>query len=193
MAMNIVRRQPPQTQLANPVAGQWDPLRMFREFMRWDPFREMMPLQIETPLVFVPDVDVREASDAYIFKVDLPGVREQDLDVSLVGNRLIISGRREEEQRQEGDTYFAIERACGSFSRSFTLPEGTDPAAVKAELKEGVLTLAIPKSPEAQPKKIPVSAQGARLTAGEKGTSGEAGASGETGRSGHAGTRRASP
>ena len=75
MATNIVRRQPQHSQLANPTAGQWDPLRMFREFMRWDPFREMMPLQTESPLVFVPDVDVRETPEAYIFKVDLPGVR----------------------------------------------------------------------------------------------------------------------
>jgi HSP20 family protein len=131
---------------------------MLRELMRWDPFREMAPVfpQGSRDLMFMPDVDIKETPEAYVFKADLPGIAEKDLEISLTGNRLALSGRREEERREEKDTYFACERSCGSFSRAFTLPAGTAPEGAKAELKEGVLTITIPKKPEVQPKKIPV-------------------------------------
>jgi HSP20 family protein len=105
---------------------------------------------------FVPSFEVKETSDAYIFKGDLPGVREQDVDVSLTGNRLTVSGKREaeKEEKDEKARYFSYERSYGTFSRSFTLPEGVDDAAVTATLKDGELTLVLPKKPEVQPRKI---------------------------------------
>jgi HSP20 family protein len=89
-------------------------------------------------------IDVKETKDAYLFTADLPGVKESDLELSLTGNRLTISGTREEEH----------ERSYGSFSRTFTLPDGVDPEHVGAELKDGVLRVNIPKKPEMKPKKI---------------------------------------
>jgi len=86
----------------------------------------------------------------------VPGISEADLDIRLAQNRLTISGKRELEKSDKGETYYTYERAYGSFTRSFTLPDGTDPNRVKAELKNGVLTLEIPKRPELQPKKISV-------------------------------------
>jgi HSP20 family protein len=103
---------------------------------------------------FAPSFDVRETKDAYVFTADLPGVKEGDLELSLTGNRLTLSGRREEEKREEEDRWFAYERSYGSFSRSFTLPEGVDPDHVQAELKDGVLRVSVPKKAEVKPRKI---------------------------------------
>lgn len=84
--------------------------------------------------MFAPKFDVRESADSYVFTADLPGIKEDDLDISVTGNRLTVSGRREEEKNQEDDRYYAIERSYGSFSRSFTLPEGYDLDNIDAEL-----------------------------------------------------------
>jgi HSP20 family protein len=75
----------------------------------------------------------------------------------MTGNRLTISGKREAEVEERTDTYYACERSYGSFTRAFTLPEGTDGGdRIRADLKEGVLTLLLPKKPELQPKRIEV-------------------------------------
>ena len=79
-----------------------------------------------------------------------------DLEIALTGNRLTISGKREQEKHEQGDTYYASERSYGSFSRAFTLPDGTDGENVKAELKNGVLEVVVPKKPEVQPRKITI-------------------------------------
>ena len=99
-----------------------------------------------------------------MFRADLPGVKESDLEISLTGNRLTISGRREQERHEQGDTFYASERSYGSFTRAFTLPEGVDGDNVNADLKSGVLTLSVPKKPEVQPRKVSINASG-----GEKG------------------------
>lgn len=146
---NITRRQEQQG-----MEREWDPARQLREWLGWDPFGEMMPMRGEHG--FVPRFDVQETNDAFVFKADLPGVNEDNVDIALTGNRLTISGRRETE-RKEGDEnsrYYVYERSYGTFSRSFTLPEGIDPDNVKADLKNGELTLTIPKKPEVQPKRI---------------------------------------
>jgi HSP20 family protein len=75
-------------------------------------------------------------------------------DISLTGNRLTIAGSRTEEETEEGAAYYARERTYGSFSRAFTLPEGIDGNQVQADLKGGVLTVAVPKTPEVQPRRI---------------------------------------
>ncbi len=131
----------------------FDPFEMVRELMHWDPFRELGVVSSRN-LTFVPSFEVKETKDGYVFKADLPGIKEKDLDISLTGNRLTVSGHREEEKQEEGERYFTYERAYGSFSRSFTLPEGVDAEHVQAELKEGVLTLSVAKKPEVKAKKI---------------------------------------
>jgi HSP20 family protein len=104
----------------------------------------------------VPSFEIKETKEAYVFKADVPGIKESDLDVTLTGNRLTVSGKREAEKQEHTDTYYVYERSYGDFARSFTLPEGVDASSVNAELNQGVLTLSIKKTPEAQPKKIAV-------------------------------------
>jgi HSP20 family protein len=132
-----------------------DPFELMRDLMRWEPHGELGSLG-SRELAFVPSFEVKETKDAYVFKADLPGIREEDLDLSLTGNRLTVAGRREEEKREEDERYFAFERSYGSFSRSFTLPEGVDVEHANAELRDGVLTVSLPKRPEVKPKRIEV-------------------------------------
>ncbi len=139
---------------------EWDPFQRMQELMGWDPFEVMNQWLTgggrEGGLTYVPTFEVKETRDAYLFKADLPGVEEKDLEITLTGDRITVSGRRESEKREEGDRFYAYERSYGSFSRSFTLPEGVNPDAVNAELKNGVLTLRLAKRPEVQPKRITV-------------------------------------
>ena len=158
-----------------PERAHLDPLQVLRDLTGWDPFREMTtftPSASRRPAPFAPQFEVKETKDAFIFKADLPGVDEKNIDVSLTGTRLTVSGLREEEDRHEGESFFADERAFGSFTRAFTLPDGVDGDQVSADLKDGVLTLHIPKKPESQPKKISIKvAEKAKVSFGrEKGT-----------------------
>jgi HSP20 family protein len=151
--MAIIRRDNPAATLAR--SRGWDPFEAMEELLRWDPFRELSRgSPAGDAVAFMPRFEVKETKQAYVFKADLPGVKETDLDISLTGNRLTISGSRTEEQTEEGDTYYARERTYGSFSRAFTLPDGIDGSQVQAELKGGVLTVAVPKMPEVQPRRI---------------------------------------
>jgi HSP20 family protein len=83
-------------------------------------------------------------------------VKETDLDVTLTGQRLTIAGKRSSEHEEKTDTYYTYERSYGDFSRSFTLPDGIDAKSMTADLKEGVLTVGVRKTPEAESRKIPV-------------------------------------
>lgn len=132
-----------------------------RNMLGWDPFREMEPYFPSLPAGiqmqgFNPDIEVKETGDAFLFKADVPGVKESDINVTLTGNRLTISGERNEEKEEKTHAYYACERKYGSFNRSYTLPEGVDAGNIHADLKAGVLTVAVPKKPEVQPKKIAV-------------------------------------
>lgn len=146
--MAIVRREEP---LPATRRRLWDPFEIMRDLMQG----ELQPLtQWRGEGELTPAFDVKETKDAYVFKADLPGVKEEDLDVSLTGSRLTVSGKRQAEKREEDERFFAYEINYGSFSRSFTLPEGVDGEHVSAELKDGVLTLVMPKTPEVQPRRI---------------------------------------
>lgn len=142
--------------LARPV---WDPFQSMRELFRWDPFQfgALMPFRADAS--FAPTFEVKENKDSFIFKADLPGIAEKDLQVQLSDNRLSVSGKRESEKTEQNETYYTSERSYGSFTRSFTLPEGVDADKAQAELKNGVLSIAIPKRPEAQPRKINVASK----------------------------------
>jgi HSP20 family protein len=133
-----------------------EPFRLMREMLGWDPFREMSPLINTGAPVFSPAFEVKETKESFVFKADLPGVQEKDLEVTLTGNRLNVAGKRESEKEQKEDTYYTYERTYGSFNRTFTLPEQIDGAHIKAELKAGELTIVVPKTPAAVAKKIPV-------------------------------------
>ena len=151
---NLIRRSEPGTM---EPARLVDPFEIMNELMHWDPFRELGVVGGRT-VAFVPSFEVKETKDGYVFKADLPGIKEKDLDISLTGTRLTVSGKREEEQKTEEERYFTYERSYGSFSRSFTLPEGVDSENVQAELKDGVLTLNLAKKPEVKARKIEVKA-----------------------------------
>jgi HSP20 family protein len=148
---NLIRRHNPGTNLAPRLP---DPFEMMRDLMRWDPFAELGTGRGE--MGFAPSFEVKETKDGYQFRADLPGIREEDLDIALTGNRLTVSGKREEEKSDEDDRFYAYERGYGSFSRSFTLPEGVDVDHAEANLSQGVLTVSVPKKPEVKPRKIEV-------------------------------------
>jgi HSP20 family protein len=153
---NLIRRRHPTEESLSPELGRWDPSRIMRSLMGWDPF-QALERGFEGRRgaeMFLPDVEVKETHEAYQFKVDLPGVKEEDLEITFTGNRLMISGKREEEERREDDRFYTYERAYGTFQRSFTLPDGADAENAKADLSNGVLLLTVPKKPEVKPKKI---------------------------------------
>jgi HSP20 family protein len=154
---NIIRRSAEESPAT--TNREFDPRRWMRELISWDPFRDMAPSwsplarEIQT---FSPAFEVKENPDGYSFKADLPGIKEKDVEVKLAGKRLTVSGKREEEKHDKNDTYYTYERSYGSFSRSFTLPDGTDLDHVQAELKDGVLTIAVPKLAVVQPKNVTI-------------------------------------
>jgi HSP20 family protein len=94
-----------------------------------------------------------------VLKADLPGVKSEDIDVSVKGDLLTVSGKREQEKQTNEEHWHMVERSFGSFTRSFTLPEAVDTKALDAELKDGVLTLTLPKAPEAKPQRVQIKAK----------------------------------
>lgn len=137
-------------------SAERDPWRALRDWMRWDPFGEMVPSVLSEPSGFAPAFEVKETKEGFVFSADVPGIKESDLDVRLTQNRLTISGKRESEKQDKNDTYYTYERSFGSFTRTFTLPDGVNTDQVKADVKNGVLTVELPKRPELQPKKVAV-------------------------------------
>jgi len=127
------------------------PYSFARELLGWDPFFSGRPVS-----AFSPSFEVKETTEAFVIKGDLPGVEDKDLDVNLHNGVLTISGSRQAEDRREGESYALYERQYGSFTRSFALPDVADGDRVEAKLEHGVLTLSIPKRAEAKPRKIAV-------------------------------------
>src|SRR5437870_11135379 len=140
---------------------------------RWDPFRGISSFQEQMSRMFedtvrgrtdqsalttwAPAVDIYETEHELVVKADLPDVNEKDLDIRVENNVLTIRGERKFENSVSEDNYLRIERASGTFSRSFSLPNTVDPDAIKAEYRDGVLTVHVPKREEAKPKQIKVS------------------------------------
>lgn len=152
---NIVKRE--SRELNRPRAQEWwDPFRLMDSLVRWDPFAEGAGGLFRRSESFLPKFDVKETKNSYLIQADLPGLKEEDLDLSISGNMLNVSGSREEEKRQEDQRYFTMERSYGEFNRSFSLPEGADPESIKADLKDGVLTIELKKKPDVQAKKIAI-------------------------------------
>jgi len=159
----IVRRPTPGNNAALPALfSEWDPFRLMDSMLRWEPLHELAAARRDQGTAFMPRFDVKETKDAFLFKADLPGVQQSDVDISLSGNQLTITGKRDGEQQQAGENYFMLERGYGSFSRSFTLPTSADVEHIKAELNNGVLSVTLPKRGEAQPRKITVGTSSSR-------------------------------
>ena len=140
--------------------------------VRWDPFRDVMSLQhrvnsifrdfnegADAPLTtasFVPAVDIYEDEKKVTLKLEVPGMEEKDLDVSVENNMLTVKGERKFDKEEKEENFHRIERRYGSFSRAFTLPSTVDTEHIEAHYQAGVLKLDLMKKPEAQPKQIKV-------------------------------------
>jgi HSP20 family protein len=108
---------------------------------------------------WAPAVDIYETENELVVKADLPDMNPQDLDIRVENNILTIRGERKFEKRVSEENYLRVERAYGSFARSFTLANTVNSEAIKADYQNGVLTLSIPKTEEAKPKQIKVNVE----------------------------------
>ncbi len=143
-----------------------------RTITRWEPFRGVNTLQDQFNRLFndvfdrkagessltawAPAVDIYETEHELVVKADLLEVDPKDLDIRVENNILTIRGERKFEKKVNEDNYLRVERAYGSFARSFTLANTVNSDAIKADYQNGVLTLTIPKREEAKPKQIKV-------------------------------------
>ena len=138
---------------------------------RWDPFRGLNTLneQVnrllgdsfapsgETALAnWSPAVDIYETENELVVKADLPDVSEKDIDIRIENNTLTITGERKFEPQVSKDNYLRVERAYGTFSRSFSLPNTVNTEAIQADYHNGLLTVHLPKREESKPKQIKV-------------------------------------
>ena len=139
--------------------------------MRWDPFREFNTLPARMGSFFGknwdlptsttawnPSVDIFENDNEVVVKAELPGMDAKDIDVRLENNVLTLKGVRQFEKEAKEENYHRIEREYGSFTRSFALPTAVNGETVKAEYKDGILKIVLPKKEETKPKPIKVEA-----------------------------------
>jgi HSP20 family protein len=140
--------------------------------VRWEPLRELGALQSEMNRLFsvfdgptpsgstmrrwMPAMDVLESGEDFVLRADLPGMSEGDVTIELEDSTLTISGERKAEHDAEGEGYYRVERATGSFSRSLSLPKGVDAEAVSARFDRGVLEVRIPKPAARKPRRISI-------------------------------------
>jgi len=103
---------------------------------------------------FSPAIDIKETEDEFVVKAEMPGIDQKDLNVSLSGDVLTISGEKKEEKEEEGENIHRIERSFGSFSRSFNIPGEIQEDKIEAKYKEGILILKLPKSESTRKKAI---------------------------------------
>jgi HSP20 family protein len=141
---------------------------------RWDPFREVATLQNRLNSLFqdynrgenagdpvsassfVPPVDIYEDDDKIVLKLEVPGLKQEDLDIQLENNTLTVRGERKFETEEKEENFHRIERRYGSFYRAFTIPNTVNADSVKADYDAGVLRIQLEKRAEAKPKQIKV-------------------------------------
>src|SRR5690349_17782064 len=105
---NITVQKKDGGQVETSARRDWEPFRAMRELLRWDPFREMTPIFSNEIPAYSPAFEVKETKESFVFKADVPGVKEQDLEVTTTGNRLTISGKRESEKEEKEENYYAF-------------------------------------------------------------------------------------
>ena len=145
--------------------------------VRWEPFRDLLAIQDRMNRIFdesfrgmnrpgeddwalggtwAPLVDIYEREGNIELKAELPGIDPKDVDVRVENNVLTLRGERKVDREVNRESYHRVERTYGSFSRSFTLPSVVDTEKIKAEYRDGVLHLTLPKKEEAKPRKISI-------------------------------------
>jgi HSP20 family protein len=144
--------------------------------MRWEPFRDLLSLQERMNRLFeesarglgrgqeedwvmgawAPAVDIYEKGTDVVLKAELPGVEPKDVDIRIENNVLTLKGERKVDNEVRRESFHRVERSYGAFTRSFTLPSTVDTTNVKADYKDGVLRITLPKREEAKPKQIQV-------------------------------------
>jgi HSP20 family protein len=144
--------------------------------IKWDPFRELEDVSSRLNRIFgrplarmepnsemlamvdwTPSADISETDTAYLIKAEIPGVKKEDVKVTLQDGILTIQGERKSEKEEKDKKFHRIECSYGSFMRSFRVPEDADESGVKAEFKDGILNVTLNKSAKAKPKAINVS------------------------------------
>ena len=143
--------------------------------VKWDPFRELEDVSsrlnriFERPLIrsesgkemlavadWAPSVDISETDTAYLIKGELPGVKKEDVKVTIENGMLTIRGERKQEKEEKGKKFHRVECSYGSFMRSFQVPDDADEDSVKAEFKGGMLNITLPKSAKSKSKSVDV-------------------------------------
>src|SRR5213592_4301387 len=144
--------------------------------IRYDPFRDLRALQDEVNRLFTgnmarfddegiargswsPNVDIYENKDQIVLEAELPGMKREEFDVSVENNVITLRGERHFEKKDESDNYHRVERAYGSFTRSFTLPNTVSTEGATAEYKNGVLRVTLPKREETKARRIEIKAE----------------------------------
>ena len=157
-----VAKQEAPARLMSPLsAWEREMERMFEGFprLRW-PFREMEPFRFPRGLrMEVPTVDMYEEKGDVVVKAELPGMTKDEVEVTLADSCLTIKGEKKKEEKVEEKDYFRCEREYGSFLRTVELPSQVKAEGVKAEFKNGVLMVRLPKSEEAKKKEVRVRVQ----------------------------------
>lgn len=140
---------------------------------KWNPFHEIMAMQNQLDRLFgetlergtrgdfdfgswMPPVDLWEENDKLVLEMELPGLKKDDVEISLENNVLTIKGERKFEKEEKKENFHKIERSYGKFSRSFSLPTTVKPDGIDASLKDGILIVSLPFAEEAKPKKISI-------------------------------------
>lgn len=146
---------------------------MARNLVRWEPFHEIASLRDDMDRVFdsffghlpekerrdgiwSPLIDIEETDNEVTVRAEIPGVKKEDIKISVVSNTLSISGERKYESEEKGKTFHRIERSYGKFNRMISLPAEVDHNKAKAQYKEGMLTISLPKAETARPKEIAI-------------------------------------
>ena len=143
--------------------------------IKWDPFRELEDVSNSLNRIFgrsparagsdrelltmadwTPSVDISETDTAYLIKGEIPGVKKEDVKITIEDGMITMRGERKQEKEEKDKKFHRVERSYGSFMRTFALPVNIDETKVQAQFKDGVLAVRLPKSPIARPKALDV-------------------------------------
>ncbi len=170
--------------------------------VRWDPFREVVSLQSRlnslfqdygrgTPgsgfegdalaaASFAPPVDIYEDEQKLVLKLEVPGVKQDDIDIQVEGRTLTVRGERKFHNEEKQENFHRVEHRYGTFARSFTLPSTVDPESIEANYDAGVLQLQLAKKAQARPRQIKIGSGSVSTQGGQNATSQSQGGQGQT-------------